>query len=563
MDSFDSTVEDWATYIERLEQYCVANKIENDRKVAVLLSVMGAKTYNLLRNLLAPDKPASKGFKDIVKTLREHLNPKPLVIAERFRFHNRNQKRTESIPEYIAELRRLSEHCKFGDGLSDALRDRLVCGLLHEGTQKRLLTERDLTLARALEIAISMETAAKDALELQKKTTSECTVNKIETRRPERMPACYRCGKTSHRPDNCWFKDKDCNSCNRKGHIQKMCRTRTNERKSKFKMRNKKVNELNEADSNETDSDEYERGLACLELHTVKDSEHKVMWVTPEVEGQKLRMELDTGSALSIISRKDYQDKFAKVKLRRTSVTLKTYTGEKVVPLGKLKVKVKYENTKRMLDLYVVQNDNVPLFGREWLRNIQLNWQSIKMMKATEKSEQPTPERLKNLFDCFPSVFQDGVGTLAQIKAKIAIEENAPPKFHKARTLPYALRPKVELELKRLEDQGILSKVDWSDWATPIVPVVKKNGAMRIRGDFKVSVNPVLHTDQYPLPRTEDIFASLSGGQHFSKIDLAQAYLQMELEESSKKYLTINTHFPIQQACFWSSLCSCYMAKSH
>ena len=68
--------------------------------------------------------------------------------------------------------------------------------------------------------------------------------------------------------------------------------------------------------------------MACLELHTVKDSEHKVMWVMPEIEGQKLRMELDTGSALSIISRKDYQDEFAKVKLRRTSVTLKTYTGE-------------------------------------------------------------------------------------------------------------------------------------------------------------------------------------------------------------------------------------------
>ena len=140
-----------------------------------------------------------------------------------------------------------------------------------------------------------------------------------------------------------------------------------------------------------------------------------------------------------------------------------------------------------------------------------------------------------------PSVFQDGVGTLAQIKAKTAIEENAPPKFHKARTLPYALRPKVELELKRLEDQGILSKVEWSDWATAIVPVVKNNGAVRICGDFKVS-GPVLHTDQYPLPRIDDIFASLSEGQHFSKIDLAQAYLQTELEESSKKYLTINTH---------------------
>lgn len=65
----------WTTYIERLEQYCLANNIENERKVAVLLSVMGAKTYNLLRNLMAPTKPATKDFEDIVQVLQNHLNP--------------------------------------------------------------------------------------------------------------------------------------------------------------------------------------------------------------------------------------------------------------------------------------------------------------------------------------------------------------------------------------------------------------------------------------------------------------------------------------------------------
>lgn len=117
---------------------------------------------------MTPSKPAEKSFKDIVGMLQHHLNLKPLVIAKRFRFHSHNQKKTESITEYMAELRRLAEHCYFGEGLSDALRDRLVCGLQHEGTQKRLLTEGDLTLARALEIAISMETAAKKCIGVAK-----------------------------------------------------------------------------------------------------------------------------------------------------------------------------------------------------------------------------------------------------------------------------------------------------------------------------------------------------------------------------------------------------------
>ena len=121
------------------------------------------------------------------------------------------------------------------------------------------------------------------------------------------------------------------------------------------------------------------------------------------------------------------------------------------------------------------------------------------------------------------------------------------PQFRKARQVPYSLRPKVDEELKRLQGEGILSKVEWSDWATPIVPVPKQDGSVRICGDFKGTINPTLQAEQYPLPRIEDIFAHLAGGKKFSKIDLRQAYHQIELEEESKKYLTINTSMGLFQ----------------
>lgn len=285
MDNFDSSIEDWATYIERLEQYCFANDVEDERKVGVLLGVMGAKTYNLLCTLTAPTKPEEKTFKEIVNALQTHLNPKPLVIAERFRFHKRNQQKTESIPEYIAELRQLSQYCQFGQGLSDALRDRLVFGLHNESTQKRLLSEIDLTLARALDIAISMETAAKDAGELQRKNTVECTVNKFNTRRQEKSQPCFRCGKKSHDPVDCWFKDKDCRQCNKRGHIQKMCKSKQSDKKSpKTGKRDGKVHQVTETDSNDSDED-----MSCLELFSLKETDRKILCVTPEVEGVALK----------------------------------------------------------------------------------------------------------------------------------------------------------------------------------------------------------------------------------------------------------------------------------
>ena len=102
-------------------------------------------------------------------------------------------------------------------------------------------------------------------------------------------------------------------------------------------------------------------------------------------------------------------------------------------------------------------------------------------------------------------------------------------------------------ELDRLEHQGVIKKVPHSDWATPIVVVRKAGGKVRICGDFKITINPVLKTDIYPLPLPEELFQSLNGGSKFPKIDLADVYLQIELEEESKKLVVVNTHKGLYQ----------------
>ena len=86
-----------------------------------------------------------------------------------------------------------------------------------------------------------------------------------------------------------------------------------------------------------------------------------------------------------------------------------------------------------------------------------------------------------------------------------------------------------------------------SEWATPIVPVMKPNGEVRICGDYKTTVNQATITDSYPLPRIDDLLGSLAGGQSFSKVDLAHAYMQVQLEEDSKPLTAINTHRGLYQ----------------
>ena len=100
----------------------------------------------------------------------------------------------------------------------------------------------------------------------------------------------------------------------------------------------------------------------------------------------------------------------------------------------------------------------------------------------------------------------------------------------------------MEQELERLEKAGVLERVNHSEWAAPIVTVPKRHGQVCICGDYKVTVNSVLDVDQYPLPRPEDLFATLAGGKYFSTLDLSHTYNQIVLDEDSHKYLTINTH---------------------
>ncbi|GBP89666.1 Uncharacterized protein K02A2.6 [Eumeta japonica] len=125
---------------------------------------------------------------------------------------------------------------------------------------------------------------------------------------------------------------------------------------------------------------------------------------------------------------------------------------------------------------------------------------------------------------------------------KLQLKPDAKPIFFKPRPVPFALKPKVDEALDKLIETGILKSVNYSDYATPITPVLKSDGTVRVCGDYSVTLNKVLHIDRYPLPRIEELFARLHEGKEFSKLDLSMAYMQLELTEDSQPLTCINTH---------------------
>ena len=173
---FVEGVEEWPQYVDRLEQFFAANGIEVEgKKRSILLSVVGARTYQLLTSLVAPEKPGSKTYDELKNIMEQHLSPPPSEIVQRYRFHTCVRQEGEPVASYVCRLREVARRCNFGQALSEMLRDRLVCGVNDERIQKRLLLEAKLTLDGALKIAQAQEAAEKCSREISAK--SQVTVH--------------------------------------------------------------------------------------------------------------------------------------------------------------------------------------------------------------------------------------------------------------------------------------------------------------------------------------------------------------------------------------------------
>ena len=522
------------TYLDQVDLYFTANTVPDDKQVPILLSSIGATTYSLLCDLLAPEAPKSKTKGEIFAALRKHYEPTRAVIAERFHFQKRDQVPDESLAEYDAALRKLATHCNFGAYLTEALRDRFVAGLRSEAMQRRLLAETELTLKRAMEIAQGMEAAESNTRALK---ASNPSIKSIQSkRRPQPNQPCYRCGKSNHSAADCRFKDAECHSCGKQGHIAPACRSNPPSQFKKTEKRRFKTH-LVEPDGNSSTDSEAD----TYHLYRLTEPSTQPITVTVKIEDTPLKMEIDTGAAISIISEATRKAKFSKLKLRKSNILLKTYTDEAMMVTGQINVCVNYGEQVARLVLVVVAGSGPSLFGRNWLKYLQLDWKCI----ATVKS--PPAGTLKNLLHEYDSLFKDELGTVTSHKATLRVRPDATPRFFKPRPVPYATKEAIGDELDRMEQQGIIQKIPSSDWAAPLVAVPKKDGRFRLCGDYKVTINQDLEVDQYPLPKPEDLFATLANGSLFTKLDLSQAYLQVELDKDSTKYVTINTHQGLYQ----------------
>ena len=163
-----------------------------------------------------------------------------------------------------------------------------------------------------------------------------------------------------------------------------------------------------------------------LPLFKIKDSSKAVHPITVDMEisGKALNMEVNTGAAVSIISKATYQKLFSQVPLKSAPIRLKTYTGDPITVKGEMIAQVKYGSQRKELSLIVVKGDGPSLFGRNWLDHFQLDWKTIGLAML-----ESCQARVNVLLQRYKDVFAEGLGTMKQFQAKLQVRPGTTPVF--------------------------------------------------------------------------------------------------------------------------------------
>ncbi len=232
-------------------------------------------------------------------------------------------------------------------------------------------------------------------------------------------------------------------------------------------------------------SEETEEQCSFSMFNVIGQPRAEPIYTVLKVNGSDLKVEVDTGASVSVISRGTFHKLCSSggaPELKETNIRLKTYTGECISLAGAIDVDIEYHGQRVKGTLLVAEGERPSLLGCDLLQKIRLDWGEI-------WREVKNITVVQDILAKYTDVFEDELGTLQGTSVKLCVDPKAQPRFFTPRSVPYAMRAKVEAELERLQQAGVIEPVEFSDWAAPIVPVVKEDGGVCICGDYKLTIN--------------------------------------------------------------------------
>ena len=417
VELFDPLIERIEDYKERFDFYCTTHDIAEGKQKALFSTHIGQKMYTKLKTWVNPTPLAELNLEQIIDHLKVRTRPETVEIAERYKFFKRLQQPSESIIDYMGELRKLAKTCNFAGYLNTALRDQFVCGLRDTHIQRELLSIRDLTVATALDKGRAMEAAS---IELQQFRMRDGDVATHLVSRPRR--SCYRCGNPKHVADSCPHKDKQCNKYGKTGHLARACKSKSEPaQKSRKAFKSKGTHVLQAGTDDKGSSDDEDDFLEPDPgLHKVRqDSRYRKLTTSLKLNGVCVKFEVDTGAELSTIPMAVYHAKLLNSTIHPSSVTLRQYDGTVLPTVGEIMVTVSHGQQVINGSFIIVENADtqLPLLGRDWLYQLRLDW--TKLIRTCKRGD-PRVHSVQQAvwLSKYPDVTKEELGLLKALRQR-------------------------------------------------------------------------------------------------------------------------------------------------
>ena len=366
------------------------------------------------------------------------------------------QQQSQSFDAYLTELRVQAKKCAYGTLQDELIRDRAVVGIRDDQVRSRLLREPELTLQKCIDISHAAEISQKQIQEIKDETN---TVHEMKpTHRPQadkghpkhkllaspqerrkfrstRIPECKYCG-TQHtfRKELCPAFGKMCSSCGRGNHFSRVCQS------------SRRVHAANITSNLESSDDEFFVGtIKTQQTATVNDLGIDEWTAELEINGQAIKVKLDSGAKCNVIPKSVLNQIRSNDKLQKSNTKIVSYGGHKMDVLGHTMLLCEYKGKMYVLRFYVIEGDETPILGLQACQ--ELNLIRVDQMK---------PITIESITQEYSDVFNETLGCLP-VQHTINLKDDDKPVIHAPRKIPVAICDRVKEELDRMQHPVLLT----------------------------------------------------------------------------------------------------------
>lgn len=499
-------------------------------RIDTFYSVIGGDGQKIFAELypIVDDKFTGLVLQSVLKDFEDHCVAKKNVSLESFKFHQIQQQGDQRFQDFYLDLKKQAAECEFKCTKCKTsyeermMRDRIVAGVKDERLRLRLLDKKCTVLNETVDVCKNFEESHKNLKTLEKEPDTEQEQHIDFVNR-----ACYGCGQTpwtfAHK-EVCPMKDVVCYKCKATGHRQATCKKGAagGEGRARYGGRNHRGNnrEVNAID---------QRNAGVWEIKSKERSSWKKSYL---VDNNMVNFKLDTGADANLIP-----IKFVRGKIKDTNAKLFDYNREAIKVFGEVdlecvdcKTKKKYRAT-----FVVVENRREPILGSQSC----IDFHVIRRLDVDRVQQGLSPE--EKFIKENQSAFQ-GLGKVPG-KVSIQLKENSKPVVHYRKRFPLSLVEKLKIEMKDMEEKGVISPVDFpTDWVNNLQVIEKPNGRMRVCIDPR-PLNACIKREHFLIPTLEDLMSGMVEHRVFSLMDLTSGFWQLELDEESSLLTTCMTPF--------------------